>query len=506
MRVPRDIEACVPMRLYGMTRGQLAAFFCSLAIIFTITLLVGLQGPDVLRGVAVLASQLPEKPVDMRKGPFVLRAPPLSVFSQELWLSAFIKRAKPEAGLLFNVNVTVEIKVHSETFNAKKFENTNELVFLTSPIHRSVELNCIKAVCDELFLVHLIPIDYTRYVFTVQFDGLANSGSQWGDGQQLLHVIDVEFHFQYYNTQFTYLELISRFVCFAFSEVSAVLFLSSLRSFALRDWTLEQKYTALLLPLLMLFNNPFFPLRYFTSSWIVQWLDNVFQATFAVALLLFWICLFHGMRTVRRTVCGFYLPKMAIVVAPWLTFVGFAAWSTQNQYKDVEFHLSLDVPTMMYTGAMLICFGLIYVVVLLVLIFRAFTELGWLAYNSLRLKILTSLSSLLVLVVCLAIGLRFIFWNVIKIGNSTLDQQQKTMRLDSPAVFNYRYRSTAEFSLVYGIVNAYVVVLAIIYSPSRRAVHEHNFKDCPSLSMVNGSDEDIIYESDIETLRLRPAR
>ncbi|KER31973.1 hypothetical protein T265_12890, partial [Opisthorchis viverrini] len=406
------------MRLYGMTRSQLAALFCILAIVVTITLLVGLK-----------------------------------------------------AGLLFKVNVTVEIQVHPETFNAKKLENTNELVFLMSPIHRSTVLNCIEAVCDELFLVHLIPIDYTRYVFTVQFDGLANSGSQWEVDHQLLHVIDVEFHFHYCNPQFTYLELISRFVCFTFSEVSAVLFLSSLRNFALRDWTLEQKYTALLLPLLMLFNNPFFPMRYFTSSWIVQWLDNVFQATFTAALLLFWICLFHGMRAVRRTVCGFYLPKMVIVAAPWLTFVWFAAWSTQNQYKDVKFNLSLDIRTMMYTGAMLICFGLIYVVVLLILIFHAFAELGWLAYNSLRLKILVSLSSLLVVIVCLAIGFRFIFWNVIKISNSTLDQQRKTVRLDSPAVFNYRYRSTAEFSLVYGIVNAYVVVLAIIYSPSRRAVH-----------------------------------
>ncbi|KAF7249484.1 hypothetical protein EG68_11343 [Paragonimus skrjabini miyazakii] len=81
------------MRLYHMTRCHFGLLFTGFTAVFCISLIVGLTGPSVLLHQTTLASLLPNKPLDFRTGPFVLNPPPFSVFNQELWLSAFVKRA-----------------------------------------------------------------------------------------------------------------------------------------------------------------------------------------------------------------------------------------------------------------------------------------------------------------------------------------------------------------------------------------------------------------------------
>lgn len=51
-------------------------------------------GPSVLQQYSIMASRLTKVPSDFRTGPFHVTAPPLSVFHQEIWLSAFVKRAQ----------------------------------------------------------------------------------------------------------------------------------------------------------------------------------------------------------------------------------------------------------------------------------------------------------------------------------------------------------------------------------------------------------------------------
>ncbi|KAA3676196.1 uncharacterized protein DEA37_0003841 [Paragonimus westermani] len=165
-------------------------------------------------------------------------------------------------------------------------------------------------ICDELVLAHLVPIDFTTYVFTIRFDGLAKSSLSTDQSlsstdvypNRFLDVLDIEFIFCYYNPRFTYLELITRFVALLVIELAMVLFLGSLRRFAVRDWTIEQKVTAVLLPSLLLFNNPFYSLRYFTGGWFPQAMDYFFQITFFCLLLLVWLCLCHGLRVVSKPV------------------------------------------------------------------------------------------------------------------------------------------------------------------------------------------------------------
>ena len=101
------------------------------------------------------------------------------------------------------------------------------------------------------------------------------------------------------------------------------LFAHSLRKFSMRDWGIEQKWMSILLPLLLLYNgefeysashnwiyllptmlitvafcfsDPFFPLSFLVNSWFPGTLDAFFQALFLCSLLLFWLCVYHGIR------------------------------------------------------------------------------------------------------------------------------------------------------------------------------------------------------------------
>ena len=53
------------------------------------------------------------------------------------------------------------------------------------------------------------------------------------------------------------------------------------------------------------FADPIFPLTFLVDSWIPGMLDAMFQATFLAALLLFWLCLYHGVRQVLIYYCSF---------------------------------------------------------------------------------------------------------------------------------------------------------------------------------------------------------
>ncbi|KAF2348939.1 hypothetical protein FHG87_020305 [Trinorchestia longiramus] len=60
-----------------------------------------------------------------------------------------------------------------------------------------------------------------------------------------------------------------------------------------------------------------------------------------------------------------------------------------------------------------------------------------------------------------------------------------------------RYSSSVQFMTFYGLVNAYLLTMAYVYSPSYRTILQGPvMKDNPSLSMVNDSDEEVVYGDD----------
>lgn len=51
----------------------------------------------------------------------------------------------------------------------------------------------------------------------------------------------------------------------------------------------------------------------------------------------------------------------------------------------------------------------------------------------------------------------------------------------------------AEFLSLYGLLNFYLYTLAFVYSPSTNALYESQLKDNPAFSMLNDSEDDVIY-------------
>ena len=70
-------------------------------------------------------------------------------------------------------------------------------------------------------------------------------------------------------------------LCF-FSFLAGCWFVQVMKKFAFRDWCLEQRFMALLLPLVLLYNNPLFPMTFLIPSWLPGTLDGFFQVCISV--------------------------------------------------------------------------------------------------------------------------------------------------------------------------------------------------------------------------------
>ncbi|CAL4228695.1 unnamed protein product, partial [Meganyctiphanes norvegica] len=102
--------------------------------------------------------------------------------------------------------------------------------------------------------------------------------------------------FKTYNPAFTKLEIWFRFIFLLLTFLVACWLAHSLRKYAVYDWSIEQKWMSILLPFLLLYNDPVFPMTFLLESWVPAFLDALFQASFLCALLLFWLCIYHGLR------------------------------------------------------------------------------------------------------------------------------------------------------------------------------------------------------------------
>lgn len=58
--------------------------------------------------------------------------------------------------------------------------------------------------------------------------------------------------------------------------------------------------------------DPIFPLVFLINSWIPGMFDVIFQTTFISTLMLFWLCLYHGIRQVGT---AYFILRVYIIVS-----------------------------------------------------------------------------------------------------------------------------------------------------------------------------------------------
>ncbi|KAF7254400.1 hypothetical protein EYD10_00419 [Varanus komodoensis] len=274
-----EISMLAPMRLYTLSKGHFVLVFVVFFICFGLTVLIGISGPYVIDSFPTVLQLNNASKARM----FNLSSQPLSTYNQQLWLTCVVQLDQPYDNkwkVNFNMSVTIRGVV----------ENASVKYFNKESYNRTRTLSCAQQ-CAEIIVVHLGYLNYTRYEITVAFEKLSHD----------YHIKSFNFTWKTYNPTFSQVEIWFRFVFVVFTFIVTCLFAHSLRKFSMRDWGIEQKWMSILLPLLLLYNDPFFPLSFLINSWFPGMLDDLFQSLFLCALLLFWLCVYHGIRVQKSS-------------------------------------------------------------------------------------------------------------------------------------------------------------------------------------------------------------
>ncbi|CAM4548695.1 unnamed protein product [Caretta caretta] len=354
-----------PMRLYTLSKRHFVLVFVVFFICFGLTVFIGIAGPSVIESTAVTA-----KLNNLKMRPFKLNSKPLSTYNQQLWLTCVIQLDQPNESS-FKTNVTMTVKIRGVEENGSSSFINNQVY------NRTRILNCAQK-CAEIIVVHLGYLTYTQYEVIVGFEDL----------NKLMYPIkNVNFTWKTYNPSFSQVEIWFRFVFVVLTFMVTCLFAHSLRKFSMRDWGIEQKWMSILLPLLLLYNDPFFPLSFLVNSWFPGLLDDLFQSVFLCALLLFWLCVYHGIRVQGERKClTFYFPKFFIVGLLWLACVTLGIWQTVNELHDPTYQYRVDTGNFQGMKIFFLVVATVYILYLLFLIVRACSELRNMPYVESQLK------------------------------------------------------------------------------------------------------------------------
>nr|CAG4649198.1 EOG090X03I5 [Scapholeberis mucronata]SVE93522.1 EOG090X03I5 [Scapholeberis mucronata] len=465
-------ERSVQMRLYTMHKREFGLVFLAFFACFGMGVFIGLAGPPITSTTQQSVSQIANHPngSEMATGPYHLITPPLTSYHQQFWLIAqIVTENKDEESFEKKFHVTITMDGIMED------DQTNTVVSSDHTHNRTRDLQCERQNCSEILILHMGYFDYAHYALTIRFYGLESIHTRYT-------IKDVNFFFRSYNPSFTRLEIWFRFVFLFCTFLVTCWFFISMKKYSVVHWSLEQKWMSLLMPMLILYNDPLFPLSFLVDSWFPAALDAAFQVTFLSALLLFWLCVYHGLRQNDRRFIIFYLPKLILVGSIWLSMVIVAVWQEIAEVNDPTFSYKLDTDHFYSFKVFLIVACPVYLAYLGLLIIRAYSELRSMPFFDMRLKFLTLL---VFFVLGISISVTFFRFGIAVLQDNFIAQLSTS------------FRNSSEFLAVYGLLNFYIYTMAYVYSPTSNAVLEHSvMKDNPAFSMVNDSDEDVMYGSD----------
>ena len=96
----------------------------------------------------------------------------------------------------------------------------------------------------------------------------------------------------------------------------------------------------MLLISVMLYDNPLFPLILLVHTSFTAIVDACFTVTFFSTLLMFWLCVYHGIRKSERNFFSFYLPKLLLVGLLWIIGCVMLSWSALYQSLDPTYSIA----------------------------------------------------------------------------------------------------------------------------------------------------------------------
>ncbi len=279
--------------------------------------------------------------------------------NQEISFSVLLKQKKSFQGLFKNdllMDVTVSGKYERGDTYQEPFRQIQRH-------NRTLTCSNSGYFCEPLIVFKQRYIVYPYYQVTIRF---LNVKELYESG----FFEDVLFtKFEYTNTEYTAFETTVRAIFLIMSSVVSLFYIVSL--LYSQQWSYcktEQKWIALLLVALNLFNNPFFIAEWTANHWFFPLLNIVFQSTFAAIFLLFILVMTHSALVApnRRTFLSFYFPKIFLVSILWILITLVFSWERFNEVTDPTIHLT-DIP---FFGPLRIIIGLIGTILLLQVLFN----------------------------------------------------------------------------------------------------------------------------------------
>ncbi|XP_054165547.1 transmembrane protein 181-like [Oppia nitens] len=478
-------ERSLQMYLYVMHKREILLSLLALISAYILLLFIGFAGPNVHKENQITAKQIfDDSSINetyrsglMSSGPFVVTTTSLNTYSQQLCLFLTFHLKNEEASEAFHKEIGVDIQLDG-------IDESNRNTTIISDGRLVYQLYCGGRQCEPIQVIHLTYIAYKHYRVHITFEKLESVNNKYT-------IEDITFTFQSINTSFTTLSIWFRFFFLLIAFCVMFWFTHSLYRFPIADWSLEQKWTSLLLSLLLVTNNPFYPMQFLLGSSLPRVMEVLFQCSLMSAVLLFWLCFYHGIRQNNRLLSTFYAPKVGLIFVLWITMISVMAGSVTNQLENPIYDETKHFQSstfLQFSNAIFYILLIGYFIYLSLLMMSAFTELRSMPYFDIRLKLQSFLMIFVLTVSLLTI--------VLSSSSSAISRIPFLQILP----FSYYYGSSASFLSLFSIVNLYICICAYYYRPSH---NQHNndcrvVRDNPTLSMINDSDEDVIYGSDTE--------
>jgi hypothetical protein len=210
-----------------------------------------------------------------------------------------------------------------------------------------------------------------------------------------------EGQFDFTNSKYTIFESILRAQFFSLSFILFVFYMWFLLS--RQRWSYcktEQKWIAILLFFLMIYNNPLFIADWLADNFVFPLLNIFGIATFANLLLLFVMVISHAVvvKVKDRRFFWFYAPKVVVVALNWLVIVITLSWERLNQRTDPAYDLT-EVPFFGQIRVAVITLTVLTALMIVYYLVRALTDVSKMGLTyEIRFKYFWILTFLVILV------------------------------------------------------------------------------------------------------------
>eukprot|EP00761_Pharyngomonas_kirbyi_P000454 gb/GECH01000454.1/.p1 GENE.gb/GECH01000454.1/~~gb/GECH01000454.1/.p1 ORF type:complete len:478 (+),score=95.11 gb/GECH01000454.1/:1-1434(+) len=224
-----------------------------------------------------------------------------------------------------------------------------------------------ETLCDGMLILHENFVGYSMYKVDFRFQNL---GPYWREGR----LGAIQSNFVYGSESYAVYSIVWRFVFLAVDLLFLLVFILALIRLRLgiKEYSLEQNWTLVLLSGLVFFNNPVYALIYASASWFFYLVNILFEITFIGLFLFALLSITHAnvLDQRRLTFAKFFLPKFILIVVIWLLLVISFSYTSKLEHDDPSAVVSSDYRLNDYLRYVGLGFFAAYVVWLVYLVFK----------------------------------------------------------------------------------------------------------------------------------------